>query len=158
LKLYVAILLGGFVGPDGYATSAGMYQLPPVIHRQFPTATVEVFQWGAYRRAAAALKRHRKEKTVVIGYSGGGSRTTWIKDARIDVAVLYDPSPRWQMLPLGKNIIRAVCYENSTPLFFGLGAGKCVGRNVKHVPIAEPHLIVQSDQALHRQTIREIAK
>jgi hypothetical protein len=33
----------------------------------------------------------------------------------IDLMVLYDPSPPWQMSEIGLNVLRAVCYHNTHP-------------------------------------------
>jgi hypothetical protein len=109
---------------------------------------------------------------IVIGYSGGGAKATWVangyfggsypKDAlprpRIDLMILYDPSPTWSMMTIQDNVKRAICYRNVTPLFFGLGGGVLVGNNtqIDTINIFEHHLLVQMDSTLHQRTIEEV--
>jgi hypothetical protein len=101
---------------------------------------------------------------VIIGYSGGGSRATWLVDkwwaTPIDLMVLYDPSPKWQMEPIGPNVKKAICYQNMRPLMFGLGGGVLTRRGsgspILVRKIKEQHLAVQYDQTLHAATIQAI--
>jgi hypothetical protein len=109
---------------------------------------------------------------IVIGYSGGGAKATWLangyfggsypKDAlprpQIDLMILYDPSPTWSMMPIQDNVKRAICYRNVTPLFFGLGGGVLVGNNtqIDTIDIFEHHWLVQMDSMLHQRTIAEV--
>ena len=101
---------------------------------------------------------------VVIGYSGGGAKATWLANLpskpQIDLMVLYDPSPPWGMQVIGPNVKRALCYCNVTPVFFGLGGGVLRGRDtqVETVKIYEQHMLVQVDQTLHQRTIEEVKK
>lgn len=151
----VTILLGGFFGFDGYIVSRGMYVLRDMIAARFGYSC-SVYEWGNYQLAEADLKRN--SGNIVIGYSGGGSRATWMNRPNIDLLVTYDPSPRWQMLPLGATIKRAVTYENKTPMFFGLGGGVLVGPQVERVAISESHVSVQFNRTLHERTLAAIAK
>jgi hypothetical protein len=96
---------------------------------------------------------------VVIGYSGGGSRATWLADGEliiIDLMVLYDPSPSWQMKPVKDNVKRAICYHNTNPMFGRLGGGLLRGPHVEVGDIAECHLDVEKDLALHARTIAAV--
>jgi hypothetical protein len=100
----------------------------------------------------------------VVGYSGGGSRATWLANSvlhkPIDLMVTYDPSPSWQMQNLPPNVKKAITYQNQVP-FFSLGGGVLTGPNVTRLLIAEQHLVVQFDERLHRitlQAIEELAK
>jgi hypothetical protein len=118
------------------------------------------------------LANQGKAKIVVIGYSGGGSRATWLANMpskpQIDLMVHYDPSPRWQMKPIGTNVKKALCYHNTQPLMWvpgigSLGGGELVpsaaARDVLDTPaietvdIAEQHFLVQVDQSLHQRTV-----
>ena len=118
----VFLLLGGLVGADGTLTSAGMFHLASML-RALPDTTVTTYSWNnwpdAYR---AILANQGKAKIVVIGYSGGGSRATWLANMpskpKIDLMVHYDPSPRWQMKPIGINVKKALCYHNTQPLMW----------------------------------------
>jgi pimeloyl-ACP methyl ester carboxylesterase len=168
----VYLLLGGLVGADGTVTSAGMFHLANML-RELPDTTVTTYNWNnwpdAYR---AILANQGKAKIVVIGYSGGGSRATWLANMpskpQIDLMVHYDPSPRWQMKPIGTNVKKALCYHNTQPLMWvpgigSLGGGELVSsaaaRDVLATPaietvdIAEQHFLVQVDQSLHQRTV-----
>jgi pimeloyl-ACP methyl ester carboxylesterase len=169
----VFLLLGGLVGADGTVTSAGMFHLANML-RELPDTTVTTYNWNnwpdAYR---AILANQGKAKIVVIGYSGGGSRATWLANMpskpQIDLMVHYDPSPRWQMKPIGTNVKKALCYHNTQPLMWvpgigSLGGGELVasaavakevppGPAIETVDIAEQHFLVQVDQSLHQRTV-----
>jgi hypothetical protein len=128
---------------------------------------VAVYQWQNWEVAWEHLSATRLLRRVVIGYSGGGSRATWLANKAprpiIDLVVTYDPSPTWQMEPLNVNVLRAITYENSMPFAFGLlgkydlgcghltshGAPPVITRN--HINM--PHLAVQADMQLHTQTV-----
>jgi hypothetical protein len=83
-------------------------------------------------------------KIVLIGYSGGGSRATWIANEifprRIDLLVAYDPSPAWQMRKLPPSGGKAICYRNTRPLMFGLGGGALGGGYVETHTLAQQAL------------------
>ena len=168
----VFLLLGGLVGADGTVTSAGMFHLARML-RALPDTTVTTYSWNnwpdAYR---AILANQGKAKIVVIGYSGGGSRATWLANMpskpQIDLMVHYDPSPRWQMKPIGINVKKALCYHNTQPLMWvpgigSLGGGELVANvtaddvlatpAIETVDIAEQHFLVQVDQSLHQRTV-----
>jgi hypothetical protein len=89
----VLLLLGGLIGADGTVTSAGMFRLASML-RALPDTTVTTYNWNnwpdAYR---AILANQGKAKIVVIGYSGGGSRATWLANMpskpQIDLMVHY---------------------------------------------------------------------
>ncbi len=150
-------------GPDGYLTSAGMFGLRSMIAVAFPVAKINTYQWSSFAAAAADIKDNESSLIIVIGYSGGGSRATWLANLpsrpKVDLMVLYDPSPSWQMKPIGKNVKHAVTYHNQTPFFFGLGGGVLTGSTkIDTVDVSKNHMLVQSDMNLHRRTIQEIAK
>jgi hypothetical protein len=150
---HIYILLGGFFSVDGLITSAGMYALAAMLSGQ-PNTKIVTLPWGAYEYVARDIQSRRKTgRDIVIAYSGGVSRASWLPPLPIDLMVLYDPSPSWQMKPIPYQVKRTVCYENSTPMFFNLGGGKCTGKGrIAHVAIAEPHMLVQLDPSLHRHT------
>jgi hypothetical protein len=155
----VYLLLGGFFGQDGLipGMNAGMYNLRSQLEK-LPDVKVKTFTWDQYQQAADEISGQiSRDKTVVIGYSGGGSRATYLANTSqfpiIDLMILYDPSPKWQMEYVGKNVKRAICYQNTMPLFFNLGGGVLKGTNVETHLISEQHIFVQADQKLHEMTI-----
>jgi hypothetical protein len=96
-SVQVFLLLGGLVGTDGTVTSAGMFHLANML-RELPDTTVTTYNWNNWPDAyKAILANEGKAKIVVIGYSGGGSRATWLANMpsrpQIDLMVHYDPSP-----------------------------------------------------------------
>ena len=164
VQKHVYLLLGGLQGKDGWVTSAGMYRLRSSL-AELPDVTVSTYDWPSYKKVAADIALLPKDDiVVVIGYSGGGAKATWLANLpskpRIDLMVLYDPSPPWGMQVIGPNVKRALCYCNVTPVFFGLGGGVLRGRDtqVETVKIYEQHMLVQVDQTLHQRTIEEVKK
>lgn len=176
VKVKVYVLLGGLVGMDGYATSAGMFQLAKML-RSLPNTSVTTFTWDKWREAyRVILANEGKAKIVVIGYSGGGSRATWLANTRprpkIDLLISYDPSPKWQIKPIGANVKMALCYHNTRamwlPGFGNFGGGRLIngvrgnadsqieGPKIENFNVAEQHMLVQFDQSLHRQTIEAV--
>ena len=164
VQKHVYLLLGGLQGKDGWLTSAGMFQLRSSL-AELPDVTVTTYDWPSYMKVAADIALLPKDDiVVVIGYSGGGAKATWLANLpskpHIDLMVMYDPSPPWGMQVIGPNVKRALCYCNVTPAFFGLGGGVLRGRDtpVETVKIYEQHLLVQIDQTLHQRTIEEVKK
>jgi len=157
---YVYILLGGFVGLDGFVDSDGMLLLARRI-ANIPNTWVESYTWADWITAANRLwaRPGKDGKVVVIGYSGGGSRATWLANSvlhkNIDLLVTYDPSPSWQMQNLPPNVKKAITYQNQVP-FFGLGGGVLTGPDVTRVLVTEDHLAVQFDERLHQMTLQAI--
>jgi hypothetical protein len=141
----VFILLGGLIGLDGYAVSPGILMLA---HRLDAFGDVTTHNWTAQREVTHRIAQlDPNDKVVLIGYSGGGFAIT-----------AYDPSPTWSMASLGKNVAKAICYCNTSPLMLGLGGAQLRGQSVETVPISEQHLAVQFDESLHKRTIAEIEK
>ena len=144
---HVYLLLGGLFGGDGVVDSRGMLDLQDQLKALgFPVTT---FYWSDY---AKVDQEPEAGKRIVIGYSGGGSRATWLKKP-IDLMVLYDPSPAWQMKPCGKNVAKAICYHNTAPMMAGLGGGVLTGPQVTTIDIAEQHLALQYNPDLHKRTV-----
>jgi hypothetical protein len=147
-------------GFDGWATSRGMLDLVSPLNKY---GTVVVKTWTDIN---SVLKDIRKlpldEKIVIIGYSGGGSRATWVSrycyPRTIDLLVTYDPSPWSSMLPLRDNVKKAINYHNESPMMLGLGGGWLSGQQVDTVHIAQQHLAVQYNTQLHNRTISEVSK
>jgi hypothetical protein len=160
---HVYVLLGGIVGRDGYLDSNWMLVLAQRI-AQIPNTVVESYIWADWVSAANSIWAlpSKNTKVVVVGYSGGGSRATWLANSilhkTIDLIVTYDPSPGWQMLNLPPNVNMAITFQNQTPHFFGLGGGVLTGPNVERFLIAEEHLAVQFDERLHQITLQAIQK
>jgi pimeloyl-ACP methyl ester carboxylesterase len=159
MKTRVFIILGGLFGLDGYVTSRGMIGLGNQIKTKFPNADVTYFTWTDWQAVVNVLSPTLKgDKNVVIGYSGGGSRATWLAGqygTLIDLLITYDPSPQISMRQVR---CKAINYHNQAPWMFGLGGGVLVGPNVHTVEISEQHLMVQYDQRLHDMTLAEIGK
>jgi len=158
----VYLLLGGIelnTGSDGWVTSAGMR----VLETMLAPIPVHTDIWGNWQHIMPLHNPQPGDKTIIVGYSGGGSRATWLANERvyppliIDLMVLYDPSPRWQMEPVGPNVLRAITYQNSMPMGT-LGCGVLVAPHTKLevVPINEWHLDVQNNQDLHKRTVEAI--
>jgi hypothetical protein len=157
----VFVLLGGLIGIDGVLTSAGMFGLASQIRALGATVSTHLWSnWPDVRQLIEGLPL--STRVVLVGYSGGGSRATYVARAvmrPIDLVVAYDPSPAWQMRPLPTTVLRAVCYHNNLPLMFGLGGGHLTGAHTLVTQeISEPHLLVQVDQRLHSQTLAEISR
>jgi pimeloyl-ACP methyl ester carboxylesterase len=158
---YVYVLLGGFAGADGYVDSSGMLLLARRI-AWIPYTWVESYNWADWVTAANRIWAlpTKDTRVVVIGYSGGGSRATWLANSilhkKIDLVVTYDPSPAWQMQNLPPNVKKAITYQNQRRFFFDLGGGELTGPNVERFQIAEEHLAVQLDERLHQITLRAI--
>ena len=173
-SVQVFLLLGGLVGTDGTVTSAGMFHLANML-RELPDTTVTTYNWNNWPDAYKTILAYQgKAKIVVVGYSGGGSRATWLANMpakpQIDLMVHYDPSPRWQMKPISANVKKALCYHNTNPMMWvpgigTLGGGELIasaaGRagdaiaapSIETVDIAEQHFLVQVDQSLHQRTV-----
>ena len=162
-KVRIYLLLGGFFGADGYVTSAGMFGLRSML-AALPNVTCLTYQWASFETAADDILKQPTDTTIiVIGYSGGGSRATWLANLplrpKVDLMICYDPSPSWQMKSLaGTNVKRAITYHNTAPFFFGLGGGVLVGPQVQTIDIAENHMLVQADTTLHQRTVAEVRK
>ena len=163
-KLFVFIMLGGFVGIDGYAVSPGILLLA---HRLSTFGDVSTHNWSSQSDVVQRIASlDPNDKVVLIGYSGGGFAITRVAEElngnpghRIDLLIAYDPSPTWSMRSLGRNVVRAICYCNDLPLFLGMGGAKLTGANtVEVVNISEPHPVVQFDERLHKRTIAEVEK
>jgi hypothetical protein len=170
----IYIILGGIQSWDGPVTSAGMYTLQGMLKGQ---GEIKTSLWHNYQQTYLDIMDHQDDQIVVIGYSGGGAHATWIangyyevwrqgvtdrvygKKPRIDLMVLYDPSPSWGMMHLKEtNVKRCICYYNETPFMLGLGGGKAEGPTVEIVPIRMQHLAVQASMNLHRRTVEEVKK
>jgi len=174
VKVY--LLLGGVFGLDGPVTSTGMFALAKML-QSLPNTSVTTFTWDKWKEAyPLILENEGKAKIVVIGYSGGGSRATWLANMpprpEIDLMISYDPSPKWQMKPIGANVKMALCYHNTAvmwlPGFGNFGGGRLINgelgnadgqsrmTRIETVNVAEQHMLVQFDQSLHRQTMEAV--
>jgi hypothetical protein len=111
-KAHAFLLLGGLEGIDGFVDSAGMEALIPMLSAIGVPTTMHT--WDKWQDALPEMRALPADcKTIVIGYSGGGSRATWVANSArwavnrlerspIHLMVLYDPSPSWQMEPVGQ--------------------------------------------------------
>jgi pimeloyl-ACP methyl ester carboxylesterase len=163
VKVFIFILLGGFIGPDGYAVSPGILLLA---HRLDALGDVTTHNWSAQADVTQRIANlNPNDKVVLIGYSGGGFAITHIAEDlngnpphKIDLLIAYDPSPSWSVKSIGNNVAKAICYCNDSPLFLGMGGAKLKGSTVEIVNISEPHPVVQFDERLHKRTIAEVEK
>ena len=161
-KNNVYILLGGTQSWDGVVTSAGMYGLKSELLTSFPNVNVKTYTWSSYSDAANEISGLPKDDVaIVIGYSGGGSRATWLANmafhSKIDLMVLYDPSPKWQMKSIPVNVKHTVCYHNLRGAVLGLCGGVCKGVGIEAVDINENHLAVQFDESSINEPSRKYA-
>jgi hypothetical protein len=131
-----------------------------------PNILMHKYNWGSWQQAGLDVYADERGKIVICGYSGGGSRASWIanwlKHKRIDLLVTYDPSPAGQMRVIGENVLKAINYHNQKPGMWwpgvgALGGGVLLGPHVETVEVAQNHMWVQSNETLHVRTLREIA-
>lgn len=159
-------LLGGMFGADGWADSRGMIVLADRLAKLPNVRSVDNYSWYDWQQAASdIMTAPTSDKKAVIGYSGGGSRATWLANSiknPIDLMVLYDPSLAREMQPIGSNVRHGVCYHNNNPgmwlPFYGpLGGGVLsglAGTVIETIEISEFHMLVQMDQKLHDTTVK----
>src|SRR5205085_9616362 len=115
------ILLGGFIGPDGYVVSPGMHVLAL---RLRSLGEVSSHNWSARDDVAqriAALSPN--DKVVLIGYSGGGFAITEVAQAldrnpphKVDLLIAVSDLEReisWQQRDQGDLLL-----QRSSPLFW----------------------------------------
>ncbi len=168
----IYMLMGGVQSWDGIVTSSGMNILLNMLKG---LGEIKSNQWANYQEQYFDIMRHQDDKIIGIGYSGGGAHFTWIangyreewehgrikpvkdKKPKIDLLVLYDPSPKNGIINLeGSNVKRCINYHSTIPLMFGLGGGKVNGPMVENVDVHMPHLAMQFSMDLHRRTVNEI--
>jgi hypothetical protein len=164
-SVHCFILDGGLIGGTAeLSVNEGMGSLAIQLHALGPRVNVTTYPWGQYERIAVEHPNKLDDALVVIGYSGGGSRATYLAAEHpgliIDLMVLYDPSPAWQMKRIGTNVCDAICYHNTNPMFGNLGGGVLLGvpsiSKITTIDISEEHLFVQNDQSLHARTVAAV--
>ena len=162
--VHVSVIRGGAISGDGTG-SVGMNLVANSIQLNMPGVQVATWDWGQVEEVHYALSQlSRSTKRILVGFSGGGSRITWIARLRplqtIDLAIGYDPSPIADMRTLrGTKVKKAICYHNNCPNCFWYGGGQFTGiaPNIHTKQICEQHLAVQCDRTLHRGTFQAIA-
>ena len=155
-------LLGGLLGGDGWIDSRGMLVLADQLN-EIPGVSVTSYPWDNWTSAAFDVA-YTDGQVAVIGYSGGGSRATWlanyVEDHAIALMIVFDPSPADEMRPIGANVAKAICFHNNNPMMLGLGGGVLTaapgGPVIEAVPVSEQHMFVQFDQNLRDQTIAAV--
>jgi len=163
MTCHVTILLGGLMGFDGWIpfVNSGLWNLKDELDT-LPGVSTSVFAWNDWQTAGAAIEaRNRNIKQAIVGYSGGGSRATWLTNqfyrVPINSLVLWDPSPAWQMQPIKENVRGALCFHNQNPMFFGYGGGKLTGAAPIYThEISQWHMAVQYSAQLHAWTVETV--
>ena len=161
-SVHCFILDGGLMGGTAeLSVNEGMGALAIQLHALGTNVNVTTYPWGQYERIPVEHPNKPDDALVVIGYSGGGSRATYLAQEHpsliIDLMVLYDPSPAWQMKRINGNVKDAICYHNTNPMFGNLGGGVLRGSApITTIDIAEEHLFVQNDQSLHDRTVSAV--
>ena len=151
----IHVILGGLWGPDGPVSSFGMSTLA---NQLAPYGEIYTHTWDRWTDCYDTIRANKDDKQIVIGYSGGGSRATWIANrvptVRIDLMIALDPSPSWQIKDIGNNVKNAICYYNSHPLFFGLGGGKLTGKaKIQTITVSMQHLLIQFDANIRKEIV-----
>ena len=159
-KVRSFVLLGGVFGPDGAVLSAPMISLSRKLH-SIPGVTSSWHPWHQWEEVAAQIRAVPADEAIsVTGYSGGGTRAIWVAhDIRpmfIELMILFDPSPKWQMMPVPNNVKECICYWNKHPFMWPFGGGKATGDNVRVEPISMQHAYVQASPRLHEAAINEV--
>jgi hypothetical protein len=168
---YIYVLLGGMLGPDGILDSVGIEALAVRLRE---LGEVRTYTWSSWEQAGTEMTSAQvgtkigEHKVVLIGYSGGGSRATWLANTRfgnalsrpmIDLLITLDPSPAHDMKPFRTNVLRAVNFFNtmqdmSWPGIGKLGGGALIGaREVEEIKINMPHLAVQADPGVQDKVV-----
>jgi hypothetical protein len=168
---YIYVLLGGMIGPDGILDSIGIEALAARLREW---GVVKTYTWTSWEQAGLEMTKVQvgskvgENKIVLIGYSGGGSRATWLANTRfgdslsrpmIDLLITLDPSPQHDMKPFRANVLRAVNFYNTMqdlawPGVGKLGGGALIGaREVEEIKINMPHLAVQTDPGIQDKVI-----
>lgn len=151
------VLMGGMWGFDGSAFSRGMAALSARLNAIDQVVSTYHY-WSSWPAVEQQIRKLSTElRTAVIGYSGGGSRLTYMKTP-IDMCIGYDPSPAHEVKTV-HNFTKAICYHNRQISWFmgiPLGGGQYEGGNVTTYHIDEHHLKVQFDESLHQKTLAAI--
>ena len=158
----IVVLLGGLWGSDGWVTSSGIVTLARMLE---PFGKVQVLTWDKFHEADyLKLPRTAAGKVILIGYSGGGSRATWLAaltGSPIDLLIAIDPSPSRQVRSLTPNVKRAICFHNRNPMmpsiYGSLGGGRLVGiKDITTYEISQQHLLVQFDGDIREKVIAAV--
>ena len=92
-KKHVYLLLGGVNSSDGWATSAGMFGLRSSL-AALPDVEVTTYEWASFKKAANDIASLPPDDIViVIGYSGGGAKATWLANGSVRRWLLTDACP-----------------------------------------------------------------
>lgn len=178
---YIYILLGGILpgGSDGKVTSRGLVTwADPFVKDTSGEYKVKIYTWGQFVQAGHDIVYDNEHapphKTIVVGYSGGGSRAVWISyywNPHIDLMILWDPSPKWQVNAPGPQRVnigtdKILQFYNTSPWMpspYGWLGGGYVGlsKGNKHtkietVTIGMQHLKVQVDAMVRDKSWNEI--
>jgi pimeloyl-ACP methyl ester carboxylesterase len=144
----IYMLLGGMIGPDGIALAPIENSGMIVMQAQLKHMGCEVYveTWDNWARYIPMMGPASPDyRNVVLGYSGGGTRATYLADhankPHIDLMILIDPSPKAQMKPVGGNVKRALVIHNSFPGLLGGGQLHATGP-MQVVGVHVPHLLV----------------
>jgi pimeloyl-ACP methyl ester carboxylesterase len=152
---HVYMLLGGMFGPDGVVLApienSGMIVMQAQLKNMGCDIRVET--WDNWMRFLSMIgPESAGDKNILIGYSGGGTRATWLasKDVHghtkphIDLMILIDPSPSYQMHAVGKNVKHVLLIHNNFPGIYG-GGDLVINDHtppVHRIDVSAPHLMV----------------
>jgi hypothetical protein len=147
-------------GQYGWITSAGMDQL--CLHLQsIPGCFASIYDWNddAYiLRAVDGVAE--STQIMMIGFSLGAHTCTRIPSYRkkriFDLIVGFDPSRLTRLVPVGPNVVRAICFYNPGAWLFG--GARYRGNNVETYPINKAHLLVDWSSELWSKTIAAVNK
>lgn len=149
------------MGQGGQLWSRGIMSLHARLAAHYPDLDVELWRWLDHREIVSRITEDRETKrNVLIGYSLGANAITWVAadlnalGAKVDLLVGYDPTVHSILSPIGSNVKKAVCYVQTNPLQI-FGKARWTG-NVEIVETRNLHILVQSDENLHRRTFQEI--
>lgn len=171
----IYVLLGG-IGPggaDGWVTSAGLWHFTSTLQG---LGNVKTYTWGNWGQVRYDIMTATKpgDKNIVIGFSGGGSRATYLafpfygeETAEVDLMILWDPSPSWEMYQIYPNVKQVINFYNTKPMmwvpFIGsLGGGQVMlhqdnkTTKVTVNTIAIQHMLVQLSSTVHSKTFEYV--
>jgi hypothetical protein len=143
-------------GQGGYLTSGGMAALAQKIAAA--GAVVTTHRWIDWQQVRNEING-QTGKVAIVGYSLGANAATWIVSGvigmsgikrRADLVILYDPTARSYVSPIGKNVGKALFYHGRVSFLWG---GALVP-GAERIDTWTPHEFL--DWRFHDQTVASI--